>query len=722
MLGRQQIAGIPTAINELFKNAHDAYAQHVEVDFYRTDEMLIIRDDGYGMTREDFESRWLTLGTESKVGKNLPDADLPREWAKLPRRPMMGEKGIGRLAIAAIGPQVLVMTRATRRDGLRPLVVCLIHWGLFEMPGIDLDRIEIPVREIPDGALPDGQVVNALTDRIRANIDSLGELLSKQDRQRLLADLDLLTFNPDRLDTILPGPSLRGSGFGTQFYIRPTNPVLAYDIDAADEDTASPLQKMLLGFSNTMMPDRPKPSILSEFRDHREDGTTEELIGGDSFFTPDEFESGDHHIEGHFDEYGQFAGKVAVYRQNPREHVIAWPRASGKKTECGPFDLKFAYLQGNWRESRLPQEEWAALMAKLKRIGGLYVYRDGIRILPYGNSDFDFLNIERRRTMSASDWFFSYRRMYGAVEISHASNPNLVEKAGREGFRTNRAYLEFASILENVFQRLAIDFFRETSTYGEDFNATRQQLQRDNELLKRREKLTRSRRKDFADRLNDFFSQLEKGTPSAEADRIKKSVEARLVAIQKIDDPDRAAQTVLQIEAEARNEVGLLIEANTITKPRGVGLTKTLRTDWNAYLRNSEKLRKEVIAPLEQHLDAAINSAASSKAVALDRRRRVTAVLESRRELAENNLGRLRRDVQDRLNQLEKRVDDTLQFSVTRLSSELQRTFSDLGRTDISAIPDAELRAIQHRWEQRIDNAVRETTEVLEALRDHCSR
>ena len=26
MLGRQQIAGIPTAISELFKNAHDAYA------------------------------------------------------------------------------------------------------------------------------------------------------------------------------------------------------------------------------------------------------------------------------------------------------------------------------------------------------------------------------------------------------------------------------------------------------------------------------------------------------------------------------------------------------------------------------------------------------------------------------------------------------------------------------------------------------------------------
>jgi len=56
LLGRQQIAGIPTAISELFKNAHDAYATRVEVDFYRAANLLILRDDGLGMTRADFEA------------------------------------------------------------------------------------------------------------------------------------------------------------------------------------------------------------------------------------------------------------------------------------------------------------------------------------------------------------------------------------------------------------------------------------------------------------------------------------------------------------------------------------------------------------------------------------------------------------------------------------------------------------------------------------------
>src|SRR5215213_685008 len=79
MLGRQQIAGIPTAISELFKNAHDAYADRAVVDFFRSDGLFVLRDDGLGMTREDFERRWLTLGTESKL--DAPGLTPP------PRRP-----------------------------------------------------------------------------------------------------------------------------------------------------------------------------------------------------------------------------------------------------------------------------------------------------------------------------------------------------------------------------------------------------------------------------------------------------------------------------------------------------------------------------------------------------------------------------------------------------------------------------------------------------------
>lgn len=718
MLGRQQIAGIPTAIHELFKNAHDAYAHRVEVDFFRSDQLLIIRDDGYGMTKEDFESRWLTLGTESKIGENQPDKDVWKQPDLEPRRPIMGEKGIGRLAIAAIGPQVLVLTRAKRKDGIKPLVVSIVHWGLFELPGINLDSIEIPVEEVTITDLPGKTLLDALIGLIRKNVADLGSAVPWLVADRIQKDLELFRLDLAKIDGALIGPHLGNGGCGTHFYIRPTYDILSADIDRADEDTASPLEKMLLGFSNTMMPERDSPVIVAEFRDHRPDGLIEELIGGKSFFTPEEFEAADHHIEGVFDDHGQFVGSISVYREQPVEHVIRWPYASGNKTECGQFRIKFAYVQGEMRDSKLPPDIWAELSAKLNKIGGLYVYRDGIRILPYGNSDYDFLNIERRRTKSAQDWFFSYRRIFGAIEITAASNGDLVEKAGREGFRTNAAYREFVSILENFFQRLALDFFRPTSPHGDAFNATKQQLQRDAELLKKREKMTRARRKEFGDRLQTFFADLEKGMPSAQADAIRASTAERLETIRGLNDAEQAVQTILTIESDARVSIAALEKATMVVRPRSVGLTKSQRSDWNAYLRNTEKLQQDVIMPLQHDVATMIDAVVSSGKLHIDRRKRILAALDDGRKASLSRSSKARRELQEEARTLASTVDETMKNCISDLSTEVERTFIAFEKTDTSSSTETELREKQREWEEEIATASDRGVELLEGLRD----
>ena len=63
MLGRQQIASVSTAISEVFKNAHDAYAHQVRADLIVEPRCLLIRDDGIGMTESEFLNNWLTLAT-----------------------------------------------------------------------------------------------------------------------------------------------------------------------------------------------------------------------------------------------------------------------------------------------------------------------------------------------------------------------------------------------------------------------------------------------------------------------------------------------------------------------------------------------------------------------------------------------------------------------------------------------------------------------------------
>ena len=119
--------------------------------------------------------------------------------------------------------------------------------------------------------------------------------------------------------------------------------MLTISLDAAPEKRRiGELQKILTGFTNTMMPDRPDPVIAAAFRDHKSLDFSESVIGPEEFFTPEEFREADHHIEGSFDEYGQFTGEVAVYGHDPQPHAIAWTEARGQRTHCGPFSINFA--------------------------------------------------------------------------------------------------------------------------------------------------------------------------------------------------------------------------------------------------------------------------------------------------------------------------------------------------------------------------------------------
>lgn len=46
MLGRQQIASLPKALSEFFKNSHDAYATHAHADFFRVPNLLAATGGG----------------------------------------------------------------------------------------------------------------------------------------------------------------------------------------------------------------------------------------------------------------------------------------------------------------------------------------------------------------------------------------------------------------------------------------------------------------------------------------------------------------------------------------------------------------------------------------------------------------------------------------------------------------------------------------------------
>jgi len=224
----------------------------------------------------------------------------------------MGEKGIGRLAIAAIGPQVLALTRARFPAGVDELVAALIHWGLFALPGIDLGAIRIPIRVFAGGLLPDASDIAEMVREIRANVTELAQTLPPEALHSINADLNRFNVDPQQIAARLPaGPVLTNGGRGTHFLILPAEETLADDIDGRPEDdVAPPLIKALIGFTNTMTPDHRPPSIAARFRDHQPDGIVEERIADSAFFTPEEFQSADHHVSVCLMAMANFAGRL----------------------------------------------------------------------------------------------------------------------------------------------------------------------------------------------------------------------------------------------------------------------------------------------------------------------------------------------------------------------------------------------------------------------------
>lgn len=714
MLGQQLIAGIPTAISELFKNAHDAYADHVEIDYYRTERLFVLRDDGMGMTEENFIRRWLTIGTENKLDDLALEAlqkDSNKEW-----RPMLGEKGIGRLAIATIGPQVLVLTRARHGNSLSNLTAAFVNWSLFECPGVDIEDIRIPIHTFPGGELPSGEDVSQMVAEFGINNQCLKDTIGCDFYTRLYQELEQFRVDPQDIDSYLGNPTLRGTGSGTHFIILPSSELLSIDIDGESEfNKATPMTKALLGFTNTMTPGHSPPVIRTAFRDHKSDEVAEDLIAEGEFFTPEEFLNADHQIRGRFDEYGQFEGEVSIYGETNNGHVISWQGARGSWTDCGPFAISVAAIEGEGRHSTLPPQEHALMTQKMGKIGGPYIYRNGVRVLPYGDTDYDWLDIELHRTKSAYYYYFSHRKMFGVVEIDNENNRNLSEKAGREGFRENRAYRQFKSILKHFFIQVTADFFRTDGMHGERFVERKTELGKIESDRRRREHLVSVKKDKLTKDLNWFFKQVSYSSPQEESLQLSQDISEKLKRACRIADSQQAAQEIIQVEQHAWAELQKLETRYRIVRPR-IALSKALQKEWRDYTVAFSELTENVFRQTRELIEAIIEDEATKARIEIDRRLRVEAVLDELAKQARRKTMDSGKTVRKKADKIATEVHDVTRVCIGEVETELRAVVSEFQRTDVSNLTDEDFVRTRDVLESRILEVAEDRSGLLESL------
>lgn len=196
------------------------------------------------------------------------------------------------------------------------------------------------------------------------------------------------------------------------------------------------------------------------------------------------------------------------------------------------------------------------------------IFRDSLRVLPYGRVDNDFFQIEERRSWNAGRYYWSNRRIFGYIGITQSSNKELKDKSGREGFIRNQAARELKTIISNLLTELADRFFGSRS---DDRKELLEQVKREKELRKSAQQQARkSTQKSFSEALKNQ-------TPVLDA-----SLEAVKRLKTKLDKTDGSLDLnyLKIIDSDLTNLDALRSEIKTPIKPPKLGMYEEKYRDY----------------------------------------------------------------------------------------------------------------------------------------------
>ena len=132
IVGKELIHSDNVAIIELVKNSKDADASFCKIFFNKEikhEGVILILDDGCGMTKDDIVNKWLNVAYSAK--KNL----------KKKNGYFAGNKGVGRFSCDRLGKKLTLYTKSAIGSCCR----LSIDWGDFENRDIQSTMSSIPI-------------------------------------------------------------------------------------------------------------------------------------------------------------------------------------------------------------------------------------------------------------------------------------------------------------------------------------------------------------------------------------------------------------------------------------------------------------------------------------------------------------------------------------------------------------------------------------------------
>jgi len=527
LLGHELITDEVIALVELVKNSYDADATRVDVRLTdvakKSGGVIEIKDDGHGMTLDILRRAWMEPARDNKKDK---EGKRPR--TKRFGRLLLGEKGVGRFSVDKLGLKVELITRYCEFDEKTKEVshlsdeeVVLLIEGKQFTEDLYLDEIEC-------------EWLTRKPQEFRE--DSHGTLLRISDPRT--------TWTGEMVEKVRLGLSRLSSPISEAKDFKIT--LVSNEFPELSTEIKNPLLEIAPWILDAKIDENGIMRYTVEGLGKKEQDERDIKIGSDHF-----------RVQG---------GGPGTYR----------------KPDCGPFKFKlygFERERKSWKEFGLDKTK----IELLTDLCGVSIYRDGFRVMPYGEKGNDWMYFDKRRIQNPGKTLGN-DRVIGYVEISQKSNPFLRDKTNREGLiDEGQAFADLRELAINASDLL--------------------------ELFRQKHKLHKKRSKEKVDEAKD---DIETGSNAVEEilSRVNKKIdeentsEAKVLIQQLMDGAQSGEIATGQIREGAKKlleELKLYDEQiNNLVSLSGIGMTAERMThELSVAASNANKLVKRTIKFLD---------------------------------------------------------------------------------------------------------------------------
>ena len=409
-IGEDLIKDPYTAVIELVKNAYDADSDKVNINIeickdnvYGTDEELlkfIIEDFGEGMSLDIIENAWMVPATTYKKDK---------QFSTTKHRTLQGKKGIGRYASAILGDFLKITT--TDLQGYTTVIE--IDWTKFETKKY-LEDVSIPMQH------------NKTSLKHGTKIEIYSKIvLQYDDKDSTKIELKNWTINQEKA------------------LLRELRNLLSPIYKDKKEDdfriflTCKGLSEF--GIENQDIEIEPFPLI--ELYDYRISGSVNSKGEAKLVYENQNFKNSNEKI------------LLNILPNTPQSELCGNLTIDLRVFDLEPESIQELINRGFKDPITNEYVGNAQARATIKDYTGVGIYRDLFRIRPYGDGDYDWLFLNKKRVNNPT-LHISTNQIVGFINVESEESSQLIEKTNREGLKENTNYENLKQIIHTILREL----------------------------------------------------------------------------------------------------------------------------------------------------------------------------------------------------------------------------------------------------------------------------